>query len=347
MLRFKGDTVNLVCVEYHADLKEVQSDAGLSALLSPACQVAPFDRLDWWRGLASACAMDPVLAVARDGSAQAVLPLARTRDHLESLANWYTFRFRPLVSAECDPRPLFDALARDLASRTHRLVLNGVPDEDGSATLLETAFRGAGWTVVREQCDINHVLAVGGRSWEEYFAQRPGQLRSTVTRKARKLDCRIYRQFDAQIWQAYEDIYAESWKPAEGSLQFLRDFAGAEGALGHLRLGVASAGERAVAAQLWTVEGGTAFIHKLAYRPSAGQLSPGSVLSAAMFRHVIEQDHVHMIDYGTGDDPYKHDWMEEARPRYRLEIFRPRSPRNWIALAKPGLRRLAGIGWRG
>jgi len=241
---------------------------------------------------------------------------------------------------------LLEALARDLAEKTHRISLTGVPDEDGSATLLETAFGNAGWLVVREQSDSNHVLPVRGRTWDEYFTDRPGQLRSTIKRKGKKLDCRITQAFDEETWKAYEGIYDESWKPEEGSARFLHSFAQREGAAGRLRLGMAYADGVPVAAQVWTVEAGTAFIHKLAYRADAKALSPGSVLSAALFRHVIETDKVDLVDYGTGDDAYKRDWTEEVRPRFRLDMFRPQSPKNWFTLAKTSLQRLAGRGKR-
>lgn len=334
----------MIAVEYHADLKEVQSIARLSALLAPCGQSAPFDRLEWWQGLASACALEPLIISAHDEGATVMLPLSRGEGQLTGLSNWYTFRLRPLILGEGDPRPLLRALASDLANHAHRITLDLVPDEDGSATLLEAAFREAGWAVSREQSDSNHVLVLRGRSWEEYLAQRPGQLRSTIRRKAKRLDCRIVEHFDADLWAAYEAVYRQSWKPQEGSMDFLRAFALAEGAAGRLRMGIALSGGEPVAAQVWTVEGATAFIHKLAYREQARALSPGSVLSAAMFRHVIERDRVEMIDYGTGDDAYKRDWMEEVRPRYRLRFLRPNVPRNWLALGKLGLQRLAATG---
>ncbi len=337
----------MIAVNYHADLKEVQSDARLSALLSPAQQAAPFDRLEWWQGLASHCGLPPMLAVAREGDAIAVLPLTQANGHLAGLANWYTFRFRPLLSAEADNRQLLEAMAEDLAHRTHRITLSGLPDEDGSATALEQAFKAAGWLVMREECDSNHVLHVEGRTWEEYRAGLPGQLRTTLSRKSSKVDCEVLTRFDEDVWRAYEDIYAESWKPEEGSMEFLRALAETEGRAGRLRLGIARARSGAnagepLAAQIWTIEGNTGFIHKLAHRESAKRLSPGSVLTAAMFRHAIDEDKVSLIDYGTGNDAYKSNWMEEVRPRYRLEMVRPLAPRNWPFLAKIGLRRVAG-----
>ncbi len=332
----------LIAIEYHSDLKEVQLDARLAALLSTAEQNAPFDRLDWLHNLSTSCDMDPMVAVARDENSLVVLPLNKSDDYLTGLSNYYNFRFRPLVTSPGNSATLMEALARNLARKTHRLSFTRVPDEDGSATLLETAFRRAGWSVIREQSDSNHILPVRGKSWDEYFAERPGKLRSTIKRKTKKLECCIFTQFDEVAWNAYEGIYGDSWKPEEGSAQFLRSFAQREGTAGRLRLGMAYAKGVPVAAQVWTVEGGTAFIHKLAYREDAKALSPGSVLSAALFRHAIETDKVEIVDYGTGDEAYKRDWTEEVRPRYQLDMFLPRSPRNWIPLAKTGLRRLAG-----
>ncbi len=338
----------LIAVEYHADLKEVQLDAQLAALLSPAQQQAPFDRLDWLNGLSTACNMPPLFAAARDDHSIVVLPLSRVDDQLVGLSNYYTFRYRPLISSESgDPHDLLKVLARDLAEQTHRITLTSVPDEDGSATLLEQVFQKAGWTVLREQCDWNHILHVGGRSWEDYLAGLLGKLRSTIKRKSGKLQCRVLERFDEVLWAQYVSIYNESWKPEEGSIDFLRQFAEAEGEAGRLRIGVAYAEGLPVAAQVWTVEGGTAFIHKLAYRESARAFSPGTVLSAAMFERALDTDKVELVDYGIGDDPYKRDWMEEIRPRYRLDMFRPGSPRNWVALAKSGLARLAGKGAHG
>lgn len=328
----------MVNVEYHDDLKEVQSDAALARLLSPAMQSAPFDRLDWWRLLAEHCDLAPTLAIARNGAGDAVLPLTGKGPHLTQLSNWYTFRYRPIVTPGAEA--LLLPLARDLAGKARRVTLAGLPTED--ADLLAQAFRRTGWLVRREQSDVNHILALNGRDYATFLADRPGKLRTTLKRKSGKVTTQVLTRFDADVWAAYEAIYAESWKPEEGSPAFLRAFAQAEGAAGRLRLAVAHSPEgEAIAAQMWTVEGRTAFIHKLAHRESAKPLSPGSVLSAALFRHVIDEDKVAMVDFGTGDDPYKRDWMEEVRPRWQLDMFRPQAPANWPALARKAAQKLA------
>lgn len=332
----------MIVVNYHDDLNEVQGDAPMAALLSAPHALAPFDRLEWWRNLAETCDLFPLIAVAQDGSQRAALALLRRQRTIVPLANWYSFRMAALSTTGADRAALFAALASDLIGQAPRITLDKLSAED--ADLLTASFRAAGWSVWRDQCDINHVLAVGGRSFAEYLAGRPGPLRTTLKRKAGKVSVALYRAFDAQAWADYEAVYAASWKPHEGSPAFLRRFAEEEGAAGRLRMAVGRAEGRPVAAQFWTVEAGTAFIHKLAHTEDSKALSPGTTLSAALFEEVIDRDRVSLVDFGTGDDGYKRDWMEQVRARYRLDLLRPLWPGNWPALTRHALRRLAGRG---
>ena len=328
----------MVSVVYYDDLKEVQGDAALTALLTAPQARAPFDRSEWWQGLADHCDIQPLIAVARDGEHRAVLPLMRQQRRLHALKVWYTFRVVPLFTPGADRQKLIDALAEGLIGEAPHLVLEPMADEDGLATALAAGLRRAGWVTFMSSCDVNHVLNLGGRSFSEYLATRPGPLRTTLKRKAGKVAVELTTRFDPALWDEYEAVYAASWKPEEGCPDFLRAFAEQEAAAGRLRMAVARADGRAVAAQFWTVEGGTAFIHKLAHTIDSKSLSPGTTLSAALFEQVIDRDRVSLIDFGTGDDGYKRDWMEQVRPRYRVEAFRPLCPGNWPLIAKAALR---------
>src|SRR3546814_14727361 len=101
-------------------------------------------------------------------------------------------------------------------------------------------------------------------------------------------------------------------------------------------MGIARSDGLAVAAQLWTVENGVALIHKLAHREDAGAGPPGTLPSHAMFRHVIDTDKVTRIDFGTGEDAYKSDWMESVRPQYQIDLYNLRRPARWL----PGVKAL-------
>jgi hypothetical protein len=321
----------VAAVSYHDTVNVLQ---GL-----PFADRGPFTRPEWFALLESRGAR-PFVALAQEGAEALALPLARGAIGLEGLSNWYAFTWSELTTGEKVRTALLGSLARELPAQASRITLTKLPDEDGTATRLERAFREAGWFVLRERCDTNHVLPVAGRSYSEYLAARPGPLRTTLRRKAKKVEVELLDRFDSHAWEAYEAVYAESWKPEEGDPTLLRRFAESESAAGRLRLGLARHEGEVVAAQFWTVDHGTAWIHKLAHLESAKPLSAGTTLSAALFEHVIDRDRVEWVDFGTGDDRYKRDWMEQVRPRWRLTCLRRGDPRNWLTIAKALARKL-------
>ena len=319
-------------VSYHETVSKLQEFAQFAR--------GPFDRPDWY-ALLQRGGMQPVIVVGQSKHRVAALPLMESGDSLAGLANWFSFTWRPLGRDDELVDEIFIAMAQDLRSRACAITLAPLPDEDGSASRLEQAFRKAGWAVFREQSDENHVLHVEGRSFAEYWAYRPGQMRTTLERKAKKVDVEILTRFDERAWDGYRIVYKNSWKPAEERADVLEAFARMEGEAGRIRIGIARAEGVPVAAQFWTVENGTAYIHKLAHTEAAKPLSAGTTLSAALFEHAIDIDGVELIDFGTGSDAYKRDWMEAVRPRYRLECYDWRNPRSWKRIAKAAARRLA------
>lgn len=323
----------MIAVSYHDRVNVLQS--------LPLASATPFERAEWFSLLAEEGGLSPFVVLAQDGSEAIALPLMREGGALVPLANWYSFSWGPLATPDADRPALLTAIACDLARKTHRITFAPIPEEDEAASGLAAAFRAGGWAVLEETCDTNHILRVEGRSYEAYLASRPGQLRTTLKRKAKKVEVGVLSCFDPEVWRAYQEIYANSWKPAEGKPAMLRRFAEQEGAAGRLRLGIARHEGRAIAAQFWTVENATAYIHKLAHVEEAVPLSAGTVLTAAMFAQAIDGDRVDLVDFGTGDDPYKGIWMEETRRRIRLDCHRPGHPTSWPHLARATVRKLA------
>ena len=295
-----------------------------------------FGRLDWFRLVAAHCPPPGRFLAARargaDGQA-AWLFLAEQGGKAEAWRCWYSLRFGLIGDS-----PGAEAIAKALRKRLSRLEI--APLEE--AEPLAGAFRRSGWATFVSPATASWRIATAGEDFEAYWAKRPGKLRSTAQRKAKaaKLDIEIHRAFDASAWAAYEEVYAASWKPEEGSPAFLRALAEQEGKAGRLRLGVARKEGRPLAAQLWTVEDGTAWIHKLAYREDSKALSPGTVLSMAMFRAALDEDRVSRIDYGTGDDGYKRDWMAERATLWRIEAFNLASLRGLAGAARAKLSAL-------
>lgn len=291
----------------------------------------PFARPGWFGLLARHDERSPIVH-AND---RAAWVLTRDGDVIRALTNWYSFTWHPFGDREA-----WADLAARLNRHTARVALSPLADEDGTATALLAAFRSAGWAASLQPCDINHVLDLNGADYARYLADRPGRLRTTLKRKSKKVECRITTSFEEDMWNTYGEVYNASWKPEEGNPALLRAFAEQEGKAGRLRLAVASHQGTPVAAQFWTVENGVAYIHKLAHLEAAQPLSAGTVLSAALFEWVIDRDGVGQVDFGTGNDAYKADWMNGIRARYRLLAFDPKQPKAWLPMLRHSLGRL-------
>ncbi len=322
-------------------LSELERATGLDRTTQPML----YDRLAWMRLVdRHAIAPGPLrVAYAAGGGAQAWLCLAAAGwGGAVAYGCWYTLAFAPIFDGgDTETRlDLLSRIARGLRGRFGTISLYPVTQDACDSLVL--AFRAAGWRTTAEAASANWIAHVEGQDFAAYWARRPSRLRNTARRKARDaaLSVEIFDYFDPAGWDAYETVYAGSWKPAEGSPAFVRALAEQEGAAGCLRLGIARRNGRPVAAQFWTVEAGVATIHKLAYDEAERARSPGTVLSEAMFAHVIDRDRPRIIDFGTGDDPYKADWMDEKRPLYRLTLHDPRS---LTGLAAAVRARLAGL----
>ena len=299
-----------------------------------------FDRYEWFERTHSECpvAGDPLIARASANGINSWLFLSTdNQGKAKGLSSWYTMAFRPVFRGDDDAilrMELLQNIARKLRNQVAHIELS--PMHAAECAMTASAFQQAGWIAIEQVTGCNWTINVTGKSFAEYWATRSSQLRKTVKSKRKKanMDIKIYSEFDEQAWGDYEMVYADSWKPEEGSTQFLRDMAMSEGQSGTLRLGIGSVAGHAVAAQLWTCEHGRAIAHKVAHRPEAAAYSAGTLLSAAMFEHIIDRDHVDHIDFGTGDSNYKSSWMDQRAPLYTLSLYNKHRIAGLIAAVK-------------
>jgi hypothetical protein len=168
---------------------------------------------------------------------------------------------------------------------------------------------------------------IAGRSWEQYLAARPGALRETVRRKLKRAQAtlEVVATPDAVAAgiDAYEEIYARSWKVPEPYPRFHAEMMRRAADVGVLRLGLLRAGGKVVAAQIWIVQGGRAAVLKLAHDEADRALSPGTLLTALMIRELIGHDGITELDFGRGDDPYKQLWATQRRQRIGIVLANP------------------------
>jgi hypothetical protein len=327
-----SDDIQLRCFDSFAPVRAAFADR-----LDGDALPSPFHRLSWLEALhASAFAGEtPHILHAVRGDAEAWLFLtARAPDRLEAIANWYSFLFGPHYRAAPDRAgrlALLTALtgaARDMASH---LRLHPIVDADDGA-LMVAALRRSGWRAVARTMGRKRVLTLPpGTSFADYWAARPGPLRSTFRRKVarRPLAIAIHRAVTDAHWADLEAVFRASWKPAGDDFTFLRAFAEREAAAGRLRLGLGTIDGQPAAVELWTVEQGRAYIHKLAFDERFADASPGTQLSHAMFGHAIDADGARHIDFGTGDNDYKAAWMPDTVPVRQIDAFDMRRPAVW------------------
>lgn len=313
------------------------------------CAHAPlFERIDWFAALHRHCFPDTpvrILCAEQDGRSAWLFLLAPAPRRVSALANWYSFSWAPIFLGAPDDamqHRLLDMIARHLLATCAQMDFYPL---EASAPLLG-ALRRAGWFAVQRTMGGRHVLDVQGRSFAAYWAARPGRLRNLVKRKGRgnPYALSVATQLSEDLWRDYVDVHARSWKEAEpaSGLDFLHDLARRASAAGTLRLGFARVGGRAVATQLWTIEHGVALIHKLSHDRACDAGSPGTLLSHAMFADAIDRDRVDRIDYGTGDNGYKTDWMERRIPLQRIDAFNPRFAAAWLPAARTAISALVG-----
>jgi hypothetical protein len=265
---------------------------------------------------------------------------------LASLANFYTMSYAPLLRHDLDDsqRPL-DILARYIAAERPAwdiVDLAYLISEQPISAQLFKAFRRAGFLVGRYFQFQNWFLPTSGLSAEQYFKSRPSQVRNTVTRKLKKarkehelgVDLYDSPRDLAQGLDAYQRIYAQSWKVPEALPEFIPRLVANAAERGSLRLGVLRVDGEPAAAQIWLISSRKATIYKLAYDEKYAALSAGTILTKMMFDHVLDCDDVDEVDYGVGSEHYKLDWMSECRHVSGLVCFNRASVIGLLAAAR-------------
>jgi hypothetical protein len=276
-----------------------------------------------------------------------IFPGVRSRG-LISFQNYYSSLFGPIIDRTIVQNESFtalDTIMHHIANESPRWDFIEIrPLDTGTADFEFTinALKKAGFIVQKFYCFGNWYLPSAGLSYENYLASRSSRLRNTLKRKRKKLfrehtvDCKIitsHEEAEAHI-NAYQVVYKDSWKKPEPHPHFIPQLIRTYAELGKLRFGILYVDGQPAAAQIWLVHEGIASIFKLAYDDSFVSLSVGSILTEELMRHVLDKDHVHEIDYLTGDDAYKKDWMSYRRERWGILALNPRTPAGILGIIR-------------
>jgi hypothetical protein len=322
------------------------------------CSRGIFASTAWFRNLLAhgfAGTPQALWLVGRDEGphrAAVALGLRREGRTLHSLSNYYSSLYAPIGSELQAGAALWRAIACELRRQGGQVVqLQPLAADAEWSVQLARAMRSAGYWVGHFFCFGNWYLRVEGRSAADHFKALPSALRHSVERGRRRLSREGAWSIEIQAVEGpglersladYVAVYARSWKQPEPSAEFMPGLLRTAAREKWLRLGVLRLKGEPLAAQVWLVCGGVANIYKLAYVEGFERYSPGSVLTAALMAHVIDVDRVEEVDYLTGDDAYKRDWMGARRERVGLIAFDAWHWRGWVA----ALRHYMPRAWR-
>jgi hypothetical protein len=256
-------------------------------------------------------------------------------------STWHPARFNSLT---CFYTPLYHCLTLNSAQpitaitdffaslklgpiRWRQFILYAMPRETAQALCLQ--LKSIGIPAQGFFCFANWYLPVTYPNFDAYWATRNTQLRNTIKRKFLKFNKLAHSRIElyfteealAQAAAHYQEVYNDSWKQSEAYPEFMTDLMHLAARQNGLRLAIAYIGSEPIAAQFWIVADNTAYIYKLAYKEAHKALGAGSLLTSTLMQYVIDIDKVAVVDYLTGDDAYKQDWMTDRRERWGIEVF--------------------------
>ena len=273
----------------------------------------------------------------------------------QSLANYYTPSWSPVLDSRYSDETI-EAFVRALTQDRRMFAVADFRCLDPEAAyfrILQKSLSDHGFAVQTYFQFGNWYLQVGGRSYEEYLTGLSTVLRKNIPYQTRRLE-RTYRVEFALVTglegldkavNDYETVYHSSWRDQEAYPGFIRGLVETAARMGSLRLGLLYADGIPVAAQLWLLHGKVASIYKIAYVEAFAKFSVGTVLTARMMRHAIDVEKVSTVDYLSGDDGYKKDWMSHRRERWGILAFNLRSFHGLLLAARHlGGRRLKRMG---
>jgi CelD/BcsL family acetyltransferase involved in cellulose biosynthesis len=264
---------------------------------------------------------------------------------LSAFTNYYSCFFAMLFPGAGEWCKSMQALAAAIAAERPRwdiIEIQPLAQNSAEFSTMIAAFRDAGFAVQTYFSSGNWYLPVEGRTFEEYVKSLAPALRNTLRRKRKKLEESGRARIEIvtggerleQAIGAYTKVYLASWKRPEPYTEFIPGLIRLCARLGVLRLGMLYVDGEAAASQLWIVHHGQALIYKLAYDERFADLSVGTVLTATLMEHVLNIDKVEEVDYLTGDDAYKKDWMSHRRERWGMLAMNPRTPRGALSIVR-------------
>lgn len=272
----------------------------------------------------------------------AMLPMYAKQDSskrrsLHSLTNYYS----PIYDVLFDAQQITGAEALRYLFVLTQEFLKGFDSINISPVYGEIASEFTGQWSSRWCRPYTHQKSVNWFSTFEdcdgFRATLSSRVKNTYKRKLKRLDKREDWSFHylttaeemIEALNDYDAVYAASWKKSEPSPEFIRNVCLHLAKENRVRLGIIRIEGKPVAAQIWMIESGCAYIYKLAYDVAYKDYSAGTILTYKICEKCIREEGVRTIDFLTGDDKFKTQWMTQQRQLLGIEWVVLKSSVGW------------------
>ena len=260
--------------------------------------------------------------------------LLHEQGNMSSLSNNFTTLYSLLVADDNQLNEVLACLAQGLAQMSiQSFRIEPIDKDDRNINRLCQLMTSHGYKSYPYFRFYNWSHSLNRQLFIDYMVERPKHLRNTIKRKQRKLarehDYVIQMYKDTEIDKAlmdYQAIYQASWKANEFYSDFTPALVKHLSKLNWLRMAILYVDQQAIAAQIWFVVHGKANIYRLVYDEQWKHFSPGSILTQHLMHYVIDIDKVAEIDFLTGNEQYKQDWMTQRKERIGIRFSKQSKP---------------------
>ncbi|WP_371187660.1 GNAT family N-acetyltransferase [Thalassotalea maritima] len=249
---------------------------------------------------------------------------------IHSMSNYYTPEYNFLDSCEQQSSLINNHISLDIQSIKKTKYIQLVPLKDAQLKLFKSIFDSANFLCIPYRHSTNW-YEPDIKSVDDYWNKRGSRLKNTIRRKKSKLlkneqfkivipEMTNEKDFYKYLAQ-YHHVYLKSWKKNEPYPEFIDELYYQAWQREQLVFGFVYHNNCPIASQAWILSSQKAHIYKLAHDPAYTKQSPGSILTAELVNHVILKHNINYIDFLTGDDKYKADWMSCKQQLWGLQCF--------------------------
>jgi hypothetical protein len=287
--------------------------------------------------------------VVEDESFLAILPLLKHPEgNLSTLSTNFTSLYSLLISNNDQQDAILACLVHGISQiSVQPIQFEPVDAKDENIIRFRQQMESCGFQSHPYFRFYSWMHPLNGESFDEYMAERPARLRNTIRRKKARLErehdyvIRLYK--DTGINQAlvdYDSIYRASWKTNEFFSDFTPSLVKSLSRIGWSRFAILYINEQPAAAQIWFVVHGKANIYRLVFDENWKSYSPGSILTQYLMRYVVDTDKVTEIDFLTGNERYKQDWMTVRRERLGIRFAKQPEQKNTLSRVIQSLKKI-------